>query len=43
VAPTEQGRVTAVIEAYRIHAALDGVLERTLQGARALLEQRGLR
>lgn len=42
-APTEQRRVTAVIESYRIHAALDVVLQRTLQGARVLLEQRGLR
>lgn len=42
-APTEQRRVTAVIESYRIHAALDGMLQRTLQRARALLEQRGLR
>lgn len=42
-APTEQGRVTAVIEAYQIHAALDGVLQRTLHRARALLEQRGRR
>jgi hypothetical protein len=42
-APTEQGRVTAVIESYRIHAAMDVVLQRTVQQARALLEQRGLR
>lgn len=42
-APTEQGRVAAVIESYRIHAAVDVVLQRTLQRARALLEQRGLR
>lgn len=42
-APTERGRVTAMMEAYRIHAALDDVLQRTLRGARALLEQRGLR
>lgn len=42
-APTEQGRVAAVIESYRIHAAVDDVLQRTLQRARALLEQRGLR
>ena len=42
-APTDQRRVTAVMESYRIHAALDEVLQRTLQRARALLEQRGLR
>jgi hypothetical protein len=42
-APTEQGRVAAVIESYRIHAAVDVVLQRTLQRTRALLEQRGLR
>lgn len=42
-APTEQGRVTAVFESYRIHAALDVVLQQTLQQTRALLEQRGLR
>jgi hypothetical protein len=42
-APTEQGRVTAVIEAYRLQAALDEVLQRTLSRARALLEERGLR
>jgi hypothetical protein len=37
------GRVAAVIEAYRIHAALGGVLRNTLQRAGALLEERGLR
>ncbi len=36
-------RVAAVIEAYRIRAALDGVLRKTLQRAGALLEERGLR
>jgi hypothetical protein len=39
-------RVAAVIEAYRIQAALDGVLRKTLQRAGALLEEleeRGLR
>jgi hypothetical protein len=42
-AATDQRRVTAVMESYRIHAALDVVLHQTLQRARALLEQRGLR
>jgi hypothetical protein len=36
-------RVAAVVEAYRIHAELDGILRRTLQRAQALLEERGLR
>jgi len=36
-------RVAAVMEAYRIHAELDGVLRKTLQRAGALLEERGLR
>jgi len=36
-------RVAAVMEAYRINAALDDVLRNTLQRARTLLEERGLR
>jgi hypothetical protein len=42
-AGSEGERVAAVMEAYRIHAELDGVLRRTLQRAGALLEERGLR
>jgi hypothetical protein len=36
-------RVAAVMEAYRIHAALDIVLRTTLRHAGMLLEERGLR
>lgn len=43
VALDERGRVAAMAETYRAEAALDAVLEKTLNEMTALMEERGLR
>ena len=42
-ASSDRERIAAVIETYRVSAALEAVLGRTVRRARALLEERGIR
>lgn len=43
VEPTERGRVSATIQAYRLEAALDEVLATTSTQVSLLMKERGLR